>query len=120
MYQLNNNDMNTKTVYNVWKEIEPLTQRDFNVNETLQVLTHNKLIWITWGVSPRTICSFENKVLIFKPNGRYFKDFVCVTLGWDDVYQVHFMNDEYKVVKSVEGVYFDMLVDVINQYIETR
>jgi hypothetical protein len=115
-----NNDMNTKTVYNVMRGIEPFTQREFDVHQTLKVLTHNKLIWITWGVNLRSICGLERKCLVFKPNGQYFKDFVCVTLGWDDVYQVHFMNDKYKVVKSIEGVYFDMLVDVIDGYIETR
>lgn len=112
--------MNTKTVYNVMRGIEPFTQREFNPFETLKVLTYNQNIWGSWGVLPRGVCGLQRKCLVFKPNGRYFKDFVCVTLGWDDVYQVHFMNSEYKVVKSVEGVYFDMLVDVIDGYIETR
>jgi hypothetical protein len=127
LYQLINldesikhNDMNIKTVYNVMGNIKPFTQREFNCHETLMVLTQNQNVWGSWGVNPRTICGLEKKCLVFKPNGRYFKDFVCVTLGWDDVYQVHFMNSTYKVVKSIEGVYFDMLVDVIDGYIETR
>jgi hypothetical protein len=112
--------MNRETIYKVWKGIEPLTQRDFNVHETLKVLTHNQNIWGSWGVNYGTLTNLKNKCLVFKPNGRYFKNFVCVTLGWDDVYQVHFMNSTYKVVKSIDGVYFDMLVDVIDEYIETR
>jgi hypothetical protein len=43
-----------------------------------------------------------------------------VTLGWDDVYQVHFVSNDYKLKKSIEGVYFDMLVDVIDGFVETR
>jgi len=117
---IKHNDMNRETIYKVWKGIEPLTQRDFNVHETLKVLTYNQNIWGSWGVNYRTLTNLKDKCLVFKPNGRYFKDFVCVTLGWDDVYQVHFMNSTYKVVKSIDGVYFDMLVDVIDGYIETR
>ena len=112
--------MNRETMSKVWSVVEPKFQREFNLTETYQVLTHNKIIWGSWGVNPNTLTNFVNKCLVFKPNGRYFKGFVCVTLGWDDVYQVHFVSNDYKLKKSVDGVYFDMLVDVIDGYIETH
>jgi hypothetical protein len=112
--------MRKETMSKVWSVVEPKFQREFNLTETYQVLTHNKMIWGSWGVNPNTLTNFVNKCLVFKPNGRYFKDFVCVTLGWDDVYQVHFVDGNYKLKESIDGVYFDMLVDVIDGYIETR
>jgi hypothetical protein len=112
--------MNRETMSKVWSVVEPEFQREFNPMETYQVLTHNKLVWWSWGVNPKTITNFSNKCLVFKPNGRYFKGFVCVTLGWDDVYRVHFVSNTYKLKKSIDGVYFDMLVDVIDGEVETR
>jgi hypothetical protein len=112
--------MNIKTIVKLCGVIDPKLQRDFNPTQTLSVLMHNRAIWWSWAVNPSTIKNLSDKCLIFKPNGRNFKGFVCVTLGWDDVYQVHFISNSYKLTKSVEGVYFDMLVDVIDSYIETR
>lgn len=112
--------MNRKTIQKLWGVVEPKSQREFNPQETYQVLTHNKIVWWSWGVNPTSISNLMNKCLVFKPNGRYFKGFVCVTLGWDDVYQVHFVTNEYKLKHSIDGVYFDMLVDTIDGYIETR
>lgn len=112
--------MNNQTIVKLFSVVEPKFQRNFNTEETLKVLTHNKIVWWSWGVNPTTITNFRNECLVFKPNGRYFKGFVCVTLGWDDVYQVHFVSNTYKLKKSIEGVYFDMLVDVIDGEVETR
>lgn len=112
--------MNRETIRKVWSVIEPKLQREFNPMETYQVLTHNKLVWWSWGVNVRSISNLDNKCLVFKPNGRYFKGFVCITLGWEDLYQVHYVSNDYKLKKSVEGLYFDMLVDTIDAEIETR
>lgn len=112
--------MNTNTILKVWGVMKPIFQRDFNVWETQSLLTSRPNVWGSWGVNLKSITNFSNKCLVFKPNGRYFKGFVCVTLGWDDVYQVHFVSNTYKLMKSIDGVYFDMLVDTIDEYVETR
>jgi hypothetical protein len=112
--------MNRETIRKVWAVVEPKLQREFNPMETYQVLTHNKLVWWSWGVNVKSISNLDNKCLVFKPNGRYFKGFVCITLGWEDLYQVHYVSNDYKLKKSVEGLYFDMLVDTIDREIETR
>jgi hypothetical protein len=112
--------MNQNTINKLWAVVEPKFQREFDVKETLAVLTHNKVVWWSWGTNPKSISNLGGKCLVFKPTGRYFKGFVCVTLAWDDIYQVHFVSNTYKLKKSVEGVYFDMLVDTIDAEIETR
>jgi hypothetical protein len=112
--------MNQKSINKVWSVMEPMLQREFEVRETLRILTHNIPVWWSWGVNRGTISSLGGKCLLFKPKGRYFKGFVCITLGWDDVYQVHLVSNDYKLKKSIEGVYFDMLVDVIDGEVERR
>jgi hypothetical protein len=112
--------MTSKTIGKVWTIMKPLFQRDFEPMETWNILTHNKIVWWSWGVNPRTRSCLQGKCIMFKPNGRYFKGFVCITLGWEDLYHVHFISNDYKLKKSIEGVYFDMLVDVIDRYIETQ
>lgn len=110
--------MNIKTIAKVCQVIDPKLERDFNPKHTLSVLTQNIGIWWSWGVNLSTIKNLSDKCLMFKPNGRYFKGFVCITLGWDDVYKVHFVSNDYKLTKSIEGVYFDMLVNVIDAEVE--
>lgn len=112
--------MNQNTINKLWAVVEPKFQREFDVKETLAVLTHDKLVWWSWGVNPKTISSLGGKCLVFKPNGRYFKGFVCITLGWEDLYQVHFVSNDYKLKKSMDEVYFDNLVIAIDNEVETR
>jgi hypothetical protein len=112
--------MNVKTIAKVWEVVEPKFQREFDVRQTLSVLTHDTNTWGSWGVNLGTIKNLGGKCMIFKPNGRYFKGFVCITLGWEDLYQVHFVSNSYKLKKSVEGVYFDDLVITIDNEVELR
>ena len=55
----------------------------------------------------------------FKVNGLVFKNWVKVELTWMDVYNVSFINKKGVVVKQFDGVYCDMLVDIID-WVETK
>ena len=55
----------------------------------------------------------------FQVNGLTFKGWVKVELTWLDEYQVSFINKKAGVGKSYEGVYCDMLVDII-EYIKGK
>lgn len=50
----------------------------------------------------------------FKVNGLTFKGWVSIELRWMDDYTVTFINKKAAVVKVVNGVYCDMLVEVID------
>lgn len=50
----------------------------------------------------------------FKVNGLTFKGWVSIELRWMDDYTISFINKKAEVVKEVEGVYCDMLVNVID------
>lgn len=52
--------------------------------------------------------------LCFKVNGLKHKGWVKIGLRWADDYSIIFINQNREVVKTIEGVYCDMLVDVID------
>ena len=55
----------------------------------------------------------------FKVNGLKHKGTVMVQLKWIDTYTITFVNNNGVVVKEVEDVYCDTLVDVLD-YIEGK
>jgi hypothetical protein len=112
--------MQTKTLSKLFNLLNDKFQREFNLNETLTILKHNKPIWWSWSVLPKSLTNFKDQCLLFKVQGQLFNGFVAVTLGWEDLYHVHFISNKYVIKESIEGVYFDVLVDVIDRKIETK
>ena len=91
-------------------------ERNFNTQETLMVLRHNRNIFWSWGVSK--MVNLQNKGLILKVSGHHHKGWVLVTLGWEDLYKVHIVSNSGKVLYKYEGIFFDDLVDIIDNRIE--
>lgn len=94
----------------------PLLEREFNPSETMQVLTHNKGIFWSWGVSKRI--NLNNKGLLIDVKGNHHKGSVLITLGWDDTYNVYIINNRGKILNEYKGIYFDVLTEVIDNRIE--
>jgi hypothetical protein len=57
--------------------------------------------------------------LQFSVNGFHHKGIVRIQLKWIDTYTISFLNKKSKIVKEVEDVYCDMLVDILD-YIEGK
>ncbi len=55
----------------------------------------------------------------FKVNGLKHKGYVSIELRWADDYTIKFLSRAGEVTKKVEGVYCDMLVDILD-YVEGR
>ena len=94
----------------------PLLEREFNLNETLQVLTYNQNIYFSWGVSKRI--NLKNKGMLLNVNGNHHKGSVLITLGWNDTYCVYIINNRGKILNEYKAVYFDVLTEVIDNRIE--
>ncbi|TXD53647.1 hypothetical protein [Polaribacter sp. IC063] len=82
-----------------------------------QIKCLDKSAVMAWGA--KSFCSLsENKTrvggLSFQVNGLTHKGWVTVELDWLDTYRVVFTNRKRVVVKTIEGVYCDMLVDIID------
>jgi hypothetical protein len=50
----------------------------------------------------------------FKVNGLKHKGYVSIELRWADDYTIKFLSRAGAVTKTVEGVYCDMLVDILD------
>jgi hypothetical protein len=98
------------------KKIKSFYRRQFNIKETLFILTYNKPIFLSWGASQIVNC--ENRALCFMVNGNHHSGYVVIVLDWNDTYLVHFIDKQGKLIDSKKEVYFDMLVDVIDTRIE--
>ena len=58
--------------------------------------------------------------LSFQVNGLKHKGWTTIHLSWVDDYTIIFTNKKREVVKTVEGVYCDQLVGILDFYIEER
>ncbi|MDB0011509.1 hypothetical protein N9E20_01725 [Crocinitomicaceae bacterium] len=82
-----------------------------------QIKFQDRSALMAWGA--KSFCSLsENKKrvggLSFQVNGLTHKGWVTIELDWLDTYTVIFTNKNREVVKSNDGVYCDMLVEVID------
>ena len=105
--------------------LESIGVRMFDPNETMKVLTHNPMIFFSWGVQRKiyTIGRESDgwvKGIMLKVNGRKWKHFVLITLNGLDYYEVRLLNKNHEV-KEVKDhdIMFDELVDVIDRLIES-
>ena len=73
------------------------------------------IMW-SWGFN--TPVAIENG-LMFKVQGFLFKGWVKVVYNEGaDLFDVIFLSSKMEVKKEIEGVFFDMLVDVIDTNVE--
>jgi hypothetical protein len=96
--------------------VRSLYKREFNTQETMQLLASDFWTYATWGVSKRV--NMENKGLLLKVNGRKHKGYVLITLDWCDVYIVHIISTHGNIEKTYDMVYCDMLFETIDEHIE--
>lgn len=101
-----------------WENIETVLEREFNPEETLQVLKSNQAIYWSWGVAK--LFQYENKSLFLKVNGFKHKGWVLITLGWDDTYTFRLLNNQYNEVHKETGVYVDEIRNRIDEVVEKQ
>lgn len=104
--------------------------------EQIKATTPTPVLW-SWGASKwqmlgestdmrRSIKGLEHSYLgglMFYVRGHHHKGHVVITLGLDDLYVVsigHVRKGEMKPKKQIEGVYFDMLGEVIDELVERK
>jgi hypothetical protein len=91
-------------------------EREFDPRETLRLLQSYQFRFGSWGGSRFT--NLENKGLLFKVQGHHHKGYVYITLGWDDTYTIRLISTQGNVKFEMEGVYFDVLFDILDEKIE--
>ena len=91
-------------------------EREFDANETMKVLTHNLMTYLSWGVSKKF--NINNKGLMLKVSGHHHKGWVLITLGWDDTYCVYIVSNKGEIKDEYKNVFFDELTELIDDRIE--
>lgn len=83
----------------------------------LRILRSQLMVMFSWGFH-NAVALPNNEGLRFNVQGFKFKGVVEVVYdeGWD-LFNVRFIKAN-KVVNTIEGVYFDTLVDTIDFYVE--
>ena len=105
--------MTNKTIIEV---CFPLLEREFSLTETMQVLSYNKSVYWSWGVSKKI--NLNDKGLLLKVSGNHHKGSVLITLAWDDTYCVYIISNKGKILNEYKDVYFDVLTELIDNRIE--
>ena len=103
----------TNTLVKLFKE---LGECEFNLMETNQLLASSGSIYWCWGTSKKF--NVDNKALVLKVNGHHHKGYVVITLAWNDTYTVNIVTTHGNVLNTYTDVYFDMLIEVIDNRIE--
>lgn len=93
-----------------------LTQREFNVEDTLLVLNNPFQVFWSWGVSK--VFNFQSKALLLFVQGHHHKGWVVITLAWNDTYSYYLLNKDESIKLERHEVYFDVLQDMIDKDVE--
>jgi hypothetical protein len=94
----------------------PLLKRDFDPLEIMKVLTYNRTIYWSWGVSKKI--NLDDKGLLLKVSGNLHKGWVLITLEWNDTYNVTIISNKGEIKETFTEVYFTELTEVIDNRIE--
>lgn len=98
------------------KTVASKYESEFNLTETMAVLRRNINIYFSWGVSQ--VINFENKAMVLKVSARRHKAYVVITLAWNDTYSVYLVNTKGEIKKEFKEVYWEDLVEIIDNEIE--
>ena len=114
------------------KQLLEMGERPFVPQETLQQIAHyGKFGFIMWNINKGIFCipDFDDdeeqidgycRGIVLKINHPNYSDMVLITLSYDDTYRIRFMDRECNVTDDVEGIYFDMLFESINDRIVNK
>jgi len=103
--------------------ITELCERPFSPKVTLgQIIEEGKNDFFQWNIKQEilTITNEHNEVvgMFLKFQHPNYNDLLFITLGWEDLYHIRFMNEEKHITHEVEGLYHDQLFEVVDRYIK--
>ena len=96
--------------------------RTLNTQELMQLLRADFWKFCSWGATGFTIDDKRNtRMLRFKSNGFKHKGHVYIFVNGMDLFDVYLTTLQGTIVETnSEGLYFDMLVDWIDERIEKQ
>jgi hypothetical protein len=104
--------MNTKLNKVFLTELEKLTEREFDVQDTMNLLIlTNPSIFMSWGIR-KGIGLFDKALLLYVN-----RNWILITLAWNDTYTVRAFEDIRKVEHHLTEIYFEELQERVNDLI---
>ncbi len=106
------------------KTIHSLCERPFDPKTTLfQIINYgNEEKYETWNVNKMVSCvsNKDNEVIgmTLKLDHKNYKDFILITLSWDDTYRVRFIDSRGEIVDDISFLFFDQLFEVIDDRLD--
>lgn len=90
--------------------------RTQDVNGTIKLLRRNINVYFSWGVQALT--NYNNRILRFKVNARRHTGHIYITVNASDLYNVCLTTTRGTIVKEMNDIYFEDLVQIIDTEIE--
>lgn len=106
-----------KTAISVLTFASKTSEREFNPMQIVKLLSsYNYRFW-SWGTSK--YFSVPNRALVLRVNGHRLKQgYVVITLGFDDLFRIDFINKRNRLLATKKGVFVGELFDTIDHQIE--
>jgi len=93
--------------------------RTINLNELISLLQMNQSIFWSWGAHAFTVDNKKDpKMFRMKVNGHHHKGHVYIFVNGMDLFDVYLTTTKGNIVKKFTDIYFDQLVEMIDNAIE--
>ena len=96
--------------------VKDIVCREVNPHELLQLLQVDVQVFWSWGA--HAFVNLYGKGLRMKVNGHHHKGHVYIVLNGMDLFDVYYTTTKGTIVDIQIGLYFDMLVQAIDNKIE--
>lgn len=104
--------------------VASLCERPFDPKVTLsQIIDEGRSKFLEWNIR-KEIITISNEYdecvgMFMKFQHSNYNDMLMVTLGWDDLYHIRFMDEDTYISKEFDGLYHDQLFEVIDRHVKT-
>ena len=98
------------------KLFKPFGEREFDLQEAVRIVSANRNIYWSWGVS-RAI-GVRKMALALRVHGHHHNGYVLITLACNDTFTVRIVTTAGQVLETFTDVYVDQLTEVIDNRIE--
>jgi hypothetical protein len=94
--------------------------RQLDPNELVGLLKSQLMKFWSWGANSFTLDNKADcRMFRMKVQGRHHKGYVYIFVNGMDLFDVYFTTASTNKIKTIkEGLYFDVLVDAIDKYVE--
>lgn len=97
-------------------DVSKIVCREVNIEELIQLLRQRINVYWSWGV--HALFSLNGKGLRFAVNGHHHKGHVYIVLNGMDLFDVYYTTRKGTIIDTNTDLYFDMLVQAIDERIE--